>query len=138
MSTYHSYLPQQIAIIGQDQEEILQEVLKHTTVTQVDVYSIKSPFINTTGLHDVELTVHHNFGYVALGAHDVIIVTDAGFLEDVRSINAIHGALAENGVLVSIVGVNTNMKQLQETGFKSIHLYQEVCVVVILNSSVAS
>jgi len=32
----------------------------------------------------------------------------------------------------------SNIKQLQETGFKSIHLYQEVCVIVILNSSGAS
>lgn len=97
----------------------------------MDIYSIGHPFRNITSIGDVELTVNHNVGFVAHGTHDVIIVSDAYFLEDATGINAMHDALVENGVLVSLLGVYSNIKQLQEIGFKSIHLYEEVCAVVI-------
>lgn len=129
-----------VTLVGQS-TYALNEVLKHRTVDQVDVYTAVEDdvFMNPTishvngaviqTYHLLQSKVDH---YDAKS--DVILVKSPGNLNsDGPSIGMYYELLTDDGVLVLTLGDENRIadfiEQLQAVGFKSIHLYEEVCYV---------
>lgn len=122
------FVLKRVTIIGQDASNALKEVLKHRTVKRVGVYSSKDEY----GCFFNSFTSPQEFGDDKNQVHksDVVLVTTPDALDnDASRIVTLYDALSDSGVLTLVVnnGITDLVQHLQHVGFKSIHLYEEVC-----------
>lgn len=126
---------QRVAMVGQD-AGTLHEVIKHHTVTQVDMFHVShQEAIIPTSLEGPSVTFRHVESLMEAitdDSYDVIIMNYSDILNgSTPTVKELHYTLRKDGVLIlpldaSLAKKNVQfINQLKEIGFMSIHVYED-------------